>query len=73
MRCLILNVIYMVNQKLISFKIDEELLPLLDQLSVEYGLKRNTMLNVLVRTGVSCLNDKKAKYAIMAALQSVSF
>ena len=58
----------MVTQKLISFKVDEELLPHLDSLCAEYGLKRNTMLNVLIRTGVSCLSDRKAKYAILAVM-----
>lgn len=58
----------MVTQKLISFKIDVELLLSLDSLCSEYCLKRNTMLNVLIRTGCSCLSDKKAKYSIMAVL-----
>lgn len=59
----------MVSQKMISFKIDASLLPLLDMLCGEYGLKRNNMLNVLVRTGVTCLADNKVRFAIMAAMQ----
>lgn len=62
----------MVNQKLISFKIDESLLPLLDMLCGEYGLKRNNMLNVLVRTGVHCLADNKVRFATLAVLDYVS-
>ena len=46
----------MVSQKMISFKIDEDLLPMLDMLCDEFGSKRNRMLNCLVRIGVTNLS-----------------
>lgn len=63
----------MVNQKLLSFKLDSDLVAHLDELCDEYGVKRNRMLNLLVRVGVNNMSGKRHMFNILSALSMVEF
>lgn len=63
----------MINQKLISFKINDTLLPALDSLCVEYDIKRNKMLNALVSVGIAQMSGKSSMFYILMILSNVSF
>lgn len=63
----------MVKQKLISLKIDEDLLKSLDALCGEYGCKRNRMINIACKIAVENLSNKSFMFNVLSALSKVEF
>lgn len=62
-----------VNQKPISFKIDESSLARLDSLCSEYGIKRNSMLNVLCKIGIENLSGHRSHFHMLLTYGSIQF
>ena len=62
-----------ISQTPISFKINTGNLESLDQLYLEYGVKRNKMLNILVSIGLQNLQGNKRMFDLVSVYSKVSF